>query len=225
VLDNIGGQPMAPGQADYYYPNNQSFRIAWYHDHALGITRINAYAGIASGYLILDSTNAAYVAAGKMPPLSQTIPLIWQDKVFVDPTTIGVGDPTWSIVARPDVQTLGSLWYAHVYDPKLYRNFKGQNTLTPPDPSVVPEFFGDTMLTNGTVYPLLTVEAKRYRFLMLNACNARFLNLNLLSAGLTPVNPATPLEVATDPKTGFANLLTNPPGPAMIVLGSEGGFL
>ena len=48
-------------------------------------------------------------------------------------------------------------------------------------------------LTNGTVYPLLQVEARRYRFLMLNACNARFLNLNMLSAGLTPTTPATPV--------------------------------
>jgi FtsP/CotA-like multicopper oxidase with cupredoxin domain len=225
VFDNIAGAPMQPGQADYYYPNNQSFRLVWYHDHTVGITRLNAYAGVASAYLLQDSVNDAYVVAGKIPPLLQTIPLVWQDKVFVDPATIGVGDPTWATFARPDVQSLGSLWYAHFYDPKLYRNFKGQQTLTPPDPSVVPEFFGDTMLTNGTVYPLVTLEAKRYRFLMLNACNARFLNLNLLSAGLTPTNPATPVEVVTDPKTLFANPLTNPPGPAMIQLGTEGGFL
>jgi spore coat protein A len=220
VFDNILAQPMQPGQADYYYPNNQSFRLVWYHDHALGITRLNAYAGVASAYLIQDSVNAAYVSAGKIPPPSQTIPLIWQDKVFVDPATIGVGDPTWVTVARPDVQSLGSLWYAHVYDPKLYRNFKGQKTLTPPNPSAVPEFFGDTMLTNGTVYPLLTVEAKRYRFLMLNACNARFLNLNLLHAVAT-----APVEVPTNPKTGFANLVINPSGPTIIQIGTEGGFL
>jgi spore coat protein A, manganese oxidase len=222
VLDN---PLMAPGQADYYYPNDQSFRLVWYHDHAVGITRLNAYAGVASAYLIQDAINDAYVTTGKIPPITQTIPLVWQDKIFVDPATITVGDPTWSVVSRPDVQTLGSLWYAHVYDPKLYRQSKGQKTLTPPNPSVVPEFFGDTMLTNGTVYPLLTVEAKRYRFLMLNACNARFLNLNLLSAGLTPSNPATPVEIVTNPNTGFANLAVNPAGPPIIQIGTEGGFL
>jgi spore coat protein A, manganese oxidase len=223
VLDNIAAQPMVPGQADYYYPNDQSARLVWYHDHAYGITRINAYAGIASAYLILDTVNDAYVAAGKIPPLGQTVPLVWQDKIFVDSTTIAVGDPTWNLAARPD----GSLWYAHTYDPKLYRWFKGKKTLTPPDPSVVPEFFGDTMLTNGTVYPLLTVEAKRYRFLMLNACNARFLNLNLLHAGATPLvtNPPTPVEVPTNPKTGFANLANNQPGPPIIQIGNEAGFL
>ncbi|HEX7575092.1 MAG TPA: twin-arginine translocation signal domain-containing protein, partial [Candidatus Methanoperedens sp.] len=45
---------LKPGQAEYYYPNQQSARFVWYHDHAVGITRLNAYAGIASGYIIRD---------------------------------------------------------------------------------------------------------------------------------------------------------------------------
>ena len=40
---------------DYFYPNHQSARFMWYHDHAIGITRTNAYAGIATGYFITDS--------------------------------------------------------------------------------------------------------------------------------------------------------------------------
>src|SRR5256885_12614090 len=47
------------------------------------------------------------------------------------------------------------------------------------DLSVIPEFFGDTMLCNGTVYPSVKLEQRRYRFRILNACNARFLNINL----------------------------------------------
>src|SRR5437763_1600662 len=39
--------------------------------------------------------------------------------------------------------------------------------------------FGDTMLANGTVYPEATVEARRYRLRIINACQARFLNLQL----------------------------------------------
>ena len=46
--------------AEYYYPNNQSARFVWYHDHAFGITRINAYAGIASAYLIRDNFEAGH---------------------------------------------------------------------------------------------------------------------------------------------------------------------
>ncbi len=217
LLDNIAGMPMQPGQADYFYPNDQSMRLMWYHDHAHGITRLNAYAGLATGYLVLDAINAAYTAAGKIPDVPSTIPLVFQDKVFVSATT-PVTDPTWATVARPDVQVIGSLWYEHIYDPKEFRLLKSKQNLTPPNPSCIPEFFGDTMLANGTVYPLATVEAKRYRFLVLNACNARFLNINLLE-----VAPGVG-EVPTDPKTGFAAAGT-PLGPPIIQIGNEAGFL
>ncbi len=216
VFDNITLQPMVPGQADYFYPNNQSARLLWYHDHAHGITRTNAYAGIATAYLILDAVNDAYVAAGKIPGMASTIPLVFQDKIFVSATT-PVTDPSWATIMKPGVQGIGSLWYAHIYDPRLYRLFNGKKTITPPDPSCIPEFYGDTMLTNGTVYPLITVEAKRYRFLLLNACNARVLNLNLFRV-------ATGADVVTDPQTGFAAKGT-PIGPQIIHIGNEAGFL
>jgi spore coat protein A len=209
--------PMLPGQADYFYPNNQSTRLMWYHDHAHGITRLNAYAGVASAYLVLDAINDAYVAAGKIPDLPSTVPLVFQDKVFVSSTT-PTTDPTWSSVARQDVQSPGSLWYEHVYNPRDFKLRQGSQFFNPPNPSCIPEFFGDTTLCNGTVYPLLTVEAKRYRFLVLNACNARFLNVNLLE-----VAPGAG-EVPTDPRTGFAAAGT-PLGPPIIQIGNEAGFL
>ena len=218
VFDTIPLQPMLSGQADYYYPNNQSTRLEWYHDHALGITRINAYAGLASGYLLIDPAQDTRLLNG-LPPLGSTLPLIFQDKKFVDPATIILTDPTWSMIARPDVQSLGSLWYEHVYDPKLFRLKKSNQFLPPPNPSAIPEFFGDTMLTNGLVFPLLTVEAKRYRFFALNACNARFLNINLLE-----VAPGVP-DIVTNPKTLLPNLAVNLPGPRIIQIGSEGGYL
>ena len=206
VFDNIPGKKMLPGQADYFYPNNQSTRLVWYHDHAHGITRINAYAGLATGYLIIDAAQDALLLNAP-PPLASTIPLIFQDKVFVDPATIGTTDPTWSIVARPDVQSLGSLWYEHIYNPNDFRLLKSRKFLPPPNPSCIPEFFGDTMLANGLVYPLLTVEAKRYRFFVLNACNARFLNINLLQV-------APGAEVATDPTTLVPESSGKSSGPA-----------
>ncbi len=216
IFDTIPGQPMNFGQADYFYPDNQSTRLVWYHDHAHGITRINAYAGIATGYLILDLAQETNLA-GKIPSIFSTMPLVFQDKVFVDPSTIGTSDPTWATRARFDVQGSGSLWYAHFYDPTKWRLLLGGNYTTPPDPSCIPEFFGDTMLCNGLVYPVLTVEPKAYRFLFLNACNARFLNINLLQV-------AAGGEIATDPTT---LLPTNAiaPGPPIIQIGNEGGYL
>ena len=52
------GQPeytILPGETDVYqYPNNQDAGTVWYHDHALGITRLNVYGGMAGFYLIRD---------------------------------------------------------------------------------------------------------------------------------------------------------------------------
>jgi spore coat protein A len=216
VFDNIPGKPMTYKQADYYYPNDQSARLLWYHDHAHGITRLNAYAGIASAYLLLDDINDEYVNSGKIPGLASTVPLVFQDKVFVG-TTTPVTDPTWATVARPDVQRIGSLWYEHVYDPNKYMYNPPPGAPPLPNPSCIPEFFGDTMLCNGTVYPLLTVQAKRYRFFVLNACNARFLNINLFQANLQNKD-----AIDLNALTLFP---TNPPGPNMIQIGTEGGFL
>jgi FtsP/CotA-like multicopper oxidase with cupredoxin domain len=208
----------AANEADYYYPNDQSARLVWYHDHAWGITRINAYAGIATGYIIRDAFEASLVVPNGLPAfiesLGREIPIVIQDKIFVG-TTTALTDPSW-FTAGAQGTAIGDLWYAHVYDPKLYRLSKGKKTLTPPTPaSIVPEFFGDTMLANGTVYPFANVEARRYRLRMLNACNARFLNLQLFVADNT-----------TDGITlNKAGVPTNLPGPSFTVIGTEGGFL
>ena len=181
VLDNIPGSPMVPGQADYYYPNDQSTRLMWYHDHALGITRLNAYAGIASGYLCVDLANDAARLTANVPAYADLIPLVWQEKSFVSATT-PVTDPDSGRMSRGlTCRSIGSLWYEHTYNPKICMRSRRRTSIGP-DPSIIPEFFGDTMLCNGTVYPKLTVQPKAYRFMMLNATNARFLNINTFVA-------------------------------------------
>ena len=198
-----------PWQADYFYPNDQSARLMWYHEHAWGTTRLGAYAGVASGYLIADA-----VAEARFADLPR-VPLIWQDKTFVSSTTfLPQNDPTWATVMPARVQSPGSLWYPHVYDPDRWELGPG---IAPPNPSSVPESFGDTMLCNGTVYPYLDVQPGAYRFNMLNACSARFLNINLFVK-----DPSAADGINLDAGTLFP---TNPAGPDMIQIGTEGGFL
>ncbi|MBI3475232.1 MAG: choice-of-anchor D domain-containing protein [Acidobacteria bacterium] len=72
-----------PGAMTFYYTNQQSARLMFYHDHAYGITRLNVYAGEAAGYLLQDQTEAALVSAGTIPAMQ--IPLVIQDKTFVPP--------------------------------------------------------------------------------------------------------------------------------------------
>ena len=107
------------------------------------------------------------------------------------------------------MHAIGSLWYEHTYNPKLFTLKAG---LPPPDPSVIPEFFGDTMLCNGTVYPKLTVAPKAYRFMLLNATNARFFNIN------TFVADASLDGITLTRRTQFP---ANPAGPAIHQIGSS----
>ena len=85
------------GSQTYYYTNAQSARLMFYHDHAYGITRLNVYAGDAAGYLLTDKveqdlingTNVTGVNPGWQKILPDVgIPLIIQDKTFVDADTI-----------------------------------------------------------------------------------------------------------------------------------------
>ena len=230
---NVNINPsLATNQAEYYYPLKQSARLLWYHDHAWGTTRLNAYAGIATALVLRDADEANLRNAGLPEFIEnsvlggstvQELPIVVQDKIFVSSKTIFTVDPTWK---GPSAD--GSLWYAHVYDTARYGKLGPAPAGSPTDPSVVPEFFGDTMLANGTVYPEATVEARRYRFRILNACNARFLNLQMYvddgsPNGITLNNMGTPANV---PALNAAAL--NPSGKPtanFLVLGTEGGFL
>ena len=55
------------GCQTFYYTNQQSARLMFYHDHAWGITRLNVYAGEAAGYVISDATEQKLVDDGTIP--------------------------------------------------------------------------------------------------------------------------------------------------------------
>jgi len=200
------------GEADYYYPNTQSARMMWYHDHTIGLTRLNAYAGVASAFIIRDDFEGNLRNLG-LPDYIENggyeLPIVIQDKIFVNSSTIGAMDPSW-----PGPRATGSLWYPHQYDTSRWDLGKGKPI--PTNPSIIPEMFGDTMLANGTVYPEATVEGVAYRLRMLNACNARFLNLQLY------VDDGSPDGITHAAETFVP---TNKKGPDFLVIGTEGGFL
>ena len=60
-------QTRGSGFQTFYYTNEQSARLMFYHDHAMGITRLNVYAGEAAGYLLQDPRNCELVARGLLP--------------------------------------------------------------------------------------------------------------------------------------------------------------
>jgi FtsP/CotA-like multicopper oxidase with cupredoxin domain len=114
-----------PGAMTYYFPNGQSGRMLWYHDHSIGMTRLNVYAGMASAYLLGDAVQDALISGGSatvngksatfqavLPPAADTIPLVMQDRTFV-PADIALQDARWNTSAWG---AEGDSWFPHVYE-------------------------------------------------------------------------------------------------------------
>ncbi|MGY0197256.1 fibronectin type III domain-containing protein [Leptothrix sp. BB-4] len=189
-----------PGAMTYYFPNGQTPRMEWYHDHTYGVTRLNVYAGLASAYLLTDASEQAMVGTS-LPGADATIPLILQDKTFV-PDDIALQDARWNTRAWGEP---GDMWFPHVYEtvqdpnqdtnfnavgrwhwgPWFWPSFPSANQLPSGafgDVSTTPEAWMDTPVVNGVAYPTLTVEPKPYRLRILNASNDRSFTFNLFVA-------------------------------------------
>jgi FtsP/CotA-like multicopper oxidase with cupredoxin domain len=114
-MADAGCEAANDGCQTFYYTNQQSARLMFYHDHAWGITRLNVYAGEAAGYTITDDAEKALVSSGTIPGAGDTLPLIVQDKTFVPgEKQLADSDPTWDATRWG---TKGSFWYHHVYMP------------------------------------------------------------------------------------------------------------
>jgi FtsP/CotA-like multicopper oxidase with cupredoxin domain len=166
------GETWGRGFATFQYPNPDRASANWYHDHTLGMTRLNVYAGPAGFYIIrggpqdevLDSRTATpALLPGPAPAIGDPagvtyyeIPLAIQDRSF---------------------NTDGSLFYPDTRE--FFDEIVGEFI---PDgefsPIWNPEFFGNMVIVNGNTWPFQTVEQRRYRFRVLNGCQSRFLILD-----------------------------------------------
>jgi FtsP/CotA-like multicopper oxidase with cupredoxin domain len=164
IFLNKFGVTWEPGTATFQYQNDQRAGTFWYHDHTLGMTRLNVYAGPAGFYLLRRGP-------GDLPPA-----------ILPGPAP-GVGaDPFGTFYEIPlaiqdrSFNADGSLFYPD--SRKFFDGFAGPYI---PDSDVSPiwnpEFFGTTMVVNGRTWSFLKVEPRRYRFRFLNGCNSRFLIL------------------------------------------------
>jgi FtsP/CotA-like multicopper oxidase with cupredoxin domain len=108
------GDP-GPGAITFFYTNQQSARLMFYHDHSWGITRLNVYAGEAAPYIITDATEQLLLDHGLIPGPADTIPLVVQDKTFVPSMEqLAVSDELWDMTRWGGT---GNLWLPHVYVP------------------------------------------------------------------------------------------------------------
>ena len=176
------GGDWEPGSATSVYPNNQRATTLWYHDHTLGMTRLNMYAGAAGFYLIRGG--ATDLPSGTLPGPAPAvgdaagtscyeIPIIIQDRSFNADGSLFYPD--------------NRAFFEGLHLGQLQIPFIPQAGCSgPSDVSPIwnPEFFGNTMMVNGRTWPYLNVEQRRYRFRFVNGCNSRFLILKLGRDGL-----------------------------------------
>jgi FtsP/CotA-like multicopper oxidase with cupredoxin domain len=183
------------GTSVFQYPNTQRASTLWYHDHTLGMTRLNVYAGPAGFFIIrggpagdaavLDSRfGTPAVLPGPAPKEIDSFP---SNKTYYE-IPIAIQDRSFN--------SDGSLFY-----PDSRAFFDGITGPYVPNTDVSPiwnpEFFGNCIMVNGNTWPFLNVEQRRYRFRFLNGCDSRFLILD------------------------FSNI----PGVEVWQIGNEGGFL
>ncbi|KAF1953920.1 phenol oxidase A [Byssothecium circinans] len=104
---------------DYYYPNYQSGRLLWYHDHALGWTAENAHFGQAGAYLITDPAEDALGLPSGYGKYD--IPLILSSKYYNEDGTLkssqGEDDSLWGDV----IHVNGEPWPFFNVEPRKYR--------------------------------------------------------------------------------------------------------
>jgi FtsP/CotA-like multicopper oxidase with cupredoxin domain len=193
------GATWGTGYAVFQYPNENRASTIWYHDHTLGMTRLNVYAGPAGFYLIrggpdgdkavLDSRSGTTAVlpgpaprdGDRFPPNKRyrEIPIAIQDRSFNSDGSLFYPD------TREFFDTIVGPFIPHGDD---HGGFS---------PIWNPEFFGNTIMVNGNTWPVQVVEQGRYRFRFLNGCQSRFLMLD------------------------FAAI----PGVEVWQIGNEGGFL
>ena len=114
--------------ADFLYPNVQRAATLWYHDHSLGITRLNVQAGMAAFYLLRDEEEDELIAAG-LPSGAYEIPIAIQDRSFRDDGSLdypseGISDvhPVWTPEFFGDVAVVNGVAFPVLeVEPRRYR--------------------------------------------------------------------------------------------------------
>jgi FtsP/CotA-like multicopper oxidase with cupredoxin domain len=189
------GVAWGPGFATFQYPNGERASTKWYHDHTLGMTRSNVYAGPAGFYVLrggpqgdlqVRDTRTGRLALLPQPAPSEIDQVIPKRRFYEIP--IAIQDRSFNAD--------GSLFYP---DTRAFFDGITGPYLPHTDVSPIwnPEFFGNAIMVNGATWPYLEVEQRRYRLRMLNGCQARFLIVD------------------------FARI----PGVEVWQIGNEGGFL
>ncbi len=167
----------------YYYPNDQEAATLWYHDHSLGVTRLNVYAGLAGFYFLRgDDEEISQLPGWSGDDLVREVAPVGASGVFNPEPYL----PEIELVFQDRMfDQTGGLYYPNLPANPLIHPFW------------TPEFIGDVMTVNGKTWPYLSVAPRKYRFRLLNGSNARFYELFLIDMASNNMGPAI-VQVGTD---------------------------
>jgi spore coat protein A, manganese oxidase len=171
------GVEWGPGYATFQYPNLNRASTLWYHDHALGMTRLNVYAGPAGFYIVrggsddvvLDTRDDSLaVLPGPAPMANDKFP---SNKTYYE-IPMAIQDRAFNVD--------GSLFYpdTRAFFDGLVSPYIPEGGMDGFSPIWNPEYFGNTIMVNGNTWPSQVIEQRRYRFRFLNGCQSRFLILD-----------------------------------------------
>jgi spore coat protein A len=146
----------------YIYQNDQGAGNLWYHDHALGITRLNVYAGMAGFYFVRDDVDTG------LPNNPLGLPAWPYEKAYA--------------IQDRMFRNTGELFYPAFPGDPYYADFiTGEGAVLPSGifpgggPTALAEFFGDHIVVNGVIWPKEDVEPRNYRLHLLNGTDSRFM--------------------------------------------------
>jgi spore coat protein A len=162
----------------YSYPNTQEAATLWYHDHVLGATRLNVYAGMAGFYLLRDPNENSL----KLPGFSG-------DDLVQEVAPVGASGVFNPNPYLPEIEIAIQ---DRMFDDQGRLYFPNLPTNPAFHPSWTPEFVGDVITVNGKTWPYMSVAPRKYRVRLLNGSNARFYNLSF------PGNGPTITQIGTD---------------------------
>ena len=173
------GVTWRPGMAQTAFDNDQRATSLWYHDHTLGMTRLNIRAGLFGMYNLRGGSTD--LPAGHLPgppprrgdkPGTRyyEIPLIIQD-------------PSFNADGTQYLPAVNQSWPGP-YIPE-----------TPVPPIWNGMYYGSTIAVNGNTWPNLNVEPRRYRFRLLNASSVRALLLKIVTNPLTTAGATARLPI------------------------------
>jgi bilirubin oxidase len=151
-----------PGTAVFQYPMDQRATTLWFHDHSLGITRLNVYAGPAGFWLLRGGEEDNFDFPGPAPKSGDNpnkkyyeIPIVIQDRSFNEDGSLFYPD--------------NRAFFEELEPDQLKIDFSPDSDVAP---IWNPEAFFNTMVVNGRTWPLLQLPFSRFEDGHRSSCRA-----------------------------------------------------